>query len=181
MRLVNPNFGKPAQWPEIWNDPLPYDVNCVRASNALILRRIGYDVRAGAGTYLPNDSEIQNAVHALSMWNRDGKTVQFLAVMGRSGSSNMKTLRGMSQGSPEGAFGVVQGAWQNGGAHIWCWEKQGGRIVFWDGQTGEKVPTSTYMEKLNEGTMVFARLDDASPSDDLLNVISIDEPDRKEK
>lgn len=179
--LVNPNFGKSAQWPEIWNHPLPYNVNCVRAANTLILRCLGYDVRAGAGTYLPADSEIQNAAHALSMWKRDGKPLQFLAWMGQSGPSNQETLRGMNRTSPEGAFGVVQGAWQEGGAHIWCWEKRGKKILFWDGQTGQKVATSTYMKRLKRGTMRFARLDDASPSDELLNVISIDEPDRKEQ
>lgn len=182
---VNPRYGQPARWPEVWGGNLPYDVNCVRASLALVLRRMGYDVHAGAGMYEPQDGSY-NAGEALARWTRDGQPVQLLAARySRGGPSNSATLTALRRSVPDGAYGVITGTWtnpdgsQSSAGHIWCWEKSGGRILFWDGQTGKKVSTAQRVQRIFQGTLAFARLDDAAPTDSVLDVVSIEEPDRR--
>lgn len=81
---------------------------------------------------------------------------------------------------PVGSYGVIRCSWKEGGGHIWCWEidKEEG-LVFWDGQTGAKPPVRSCMGQAKRSSVLFARLDKATPTDGILDVVSIPEPERK--
>lgn len=175
---VNPSYGAVGQWPEVWGTTKPYTINCARCSMALPLRKLGYDVQAGAGGYRPSEGGFNTAV-AVSRWQRDGKPVMLEYGRTRSGNPSDKvTLTALRQ-MPEGSFGVIRCSWKTRGGHVWNWEVSDGQLIFWDGQIGRSVDVEQRLALAKRGTLMYARLDDAMPTDDVLDVISIPEPPKR--
>lgn len=83
VKNVNPHFSEASSaWPEVFREKhshyyLPYNVNCVRCSMTFELRMRGYDLKAGAGGYRPEDPKAWNSADALARWiGPDGEEVQ---------------------------------------------------------------------------------------------------------
>lgn len=180
---VNPHYGETSQWPEVWGAEHPYNVNCVRCSVTLILQHLGYHVEAGAGGYRPVSGG-WNSAEMLSHWvSEDGRPVEFIAMptgKNRGTISNKRTLA-LLQREPVGSYGVVRASWsRNRGSHIWNYEVTKDRgVVFWDAQPGKEVSIEAYYSEFKRGSFMFARLDNALPSDELLEIVSIPEPERR--
>lgn len=177
---VNPNYNVSGQWPVVFGER-PYNVNCVRCSTALALRRLGYDVQAGAGSYMPAslNGAFNNTDEAVSRWKRDGKTVELWQSRTRLGDpSDTGTLKELRR-QQDGAFGVIRASWERGGGHVWNWEIVNGELTFWDGQIGQQVPVDSRLALTKKGTIMWARLDNATPTDNLLDVVSIPEPEAR--
>ena len=196
---VNPGYA---------TDNSAYRINCVRVSNAVELRRRGYDVTAGPGSFDPDyrnpgttsfmrqalderrattarnaKARIDNADVAMTGWRTEEGAVRIpqsapKSKKGLAGGQNAATLDMFENGVPDGARGFAVGNWDRGGAHIWNWEKSDGRISFYEAQapTGA-FPNEKYLDRLKRGSLRMVRVDDLTPTDDILKVIDHD-PDR---
>lgn len=178
---VNPYRWEPTQWPDVW-DPdgedesarSPYRVNCARCVHALLLRHLGYDVQAGAGSYKPVDGARGNTAEALTRWSGpDGRPVML-----RGFRDDRRTLEWMREHLPTGSFGIMRVTFARGRGHTWVWEQTSDGLVFWDGQSGRRATQMDYTQ-VKAGSLAFARLDNAVPADDVLDVVSIPEPERR--
>lgn len=179
---VNPHYERAGQWPEVFG-PVPYRNNCVRCAATLELRARGYDLEAGAGMYRPL-SDLQNSWDMVQRWvDREGNPVQFGSRLTTRGKPSNKLTLNWVLRQPEGARGVMACTWmkdgRRNGGHIWNWRIKNGQLEFWDGQAGRKVELKEYLSIAYPGTIRVARLDEALPTDALLEVVSIPEPRRK--
>lgn len=191
---TNPNYRrKNPQWESIFRTKTPYDVNCVRCSMALQLRKRGYKVTAGAGLYTPKD-----APKIVRLWSPkgsvwvNGQTISWLkhwrnadGYMPSPGSvahggrqSNKQTQKNL-ENEPINSSGVV--SWSLKGAkygHIVCWEKtKKGELLFWDGQSGQSLDKLPNLDKIRKDSLQYFRLDNFEPDDGILDVISIPAPE----
>lgn len=190
---ANPNFTGS------YNDP--YSVNCVRASHATEARLRGLDLTAGRDTYLNQapPGGIWNAISkdcaelglrannsvvaVTSAWRGpNGEVRNFYkaqrAKTGVKGGANAQTLIDLNEAVPDGARGFARGRWQKkygGGGHIWNWVKQNGKIRYFESQTHEGfVDTKKTNAMLMRGSLEVIRVDDLTPTDELLGVIGVD-------
>lgn len=195
-------------WAAIANDVNPrfgtvrgYGVNCVRVSHASEMRRRGYDVTAGNGTYhgfrpsgdalreltadcKENSVRMNNSVYAVTAsWRGpEGEIRNFYKATktekGTKGGTNMQTLLDLNAAVPDGARGVARGRWQKkhgGGGHIWNWYKEDGKIKFFEGQTREgTINAEERVEMLVRGSFEVFRVDDMVPTNEVLGVIGVD-------
>nr|WP_047260109.1 toxin glutamine deamidase domain-containing protein [Corynebacterium uterequi] len=175
----------------------PWKVNCVRCVSASELRRRGYDVTAGAGTF-KSPADIGNAQHSLNIGWRNtetGKPPELVTWRGMTKKADQSLVKYFNKTMPDGARGFATNSWKTENelrrekwlppvpdgdkrsGHILVWEKIGRRIVFHDPQTGEVRQTPTaYMahkEYLN-GSLSMCRIDDCQPLDGVLDVLGGD-------
>ena len=184
----NPNFDKiPGVVPDGMGEK-PWNVNCVRCVSTAELRRRGYDVTAGPGTFVAPNGGF-NAHEALDIgWrNREtGEPPKFLAMRGNSKKSDRDLVKYLNKSMPDGARGFVTNLWDSVSGHILVWEKKGNRVVFHDPQNGKTniVPSKYldgYIEEIDgklwerrgimPGSLTAVRIDDCDPVDGVLDVI----------
>ena len=182
-----------------YNDP--YNVNCVKVSHTVEARVRNLDLTAGRGTYngvIPTNDvwdaiaadckkyniRQNNSVYAVtSAWRGpNGEVRNFYKAQsvkkGVKGGVNAQTLIDLNDSVPDGARGFARGRWQKkygGGGHIWNWVKQDGKIRYFEAQTHEGfIDVEKRTDKLVRGSLEVFRVDDLTPTDELLGVIGVD-------
>lgn len=192
----NPNFDKvPGVVPEGMGEK-PWNVNCVRCVSTAELRRRGYDVTAGPGSFVaPNGGFNGQESLDIGWRNRDtGESPKFFAVPGNSKKSDRDLLKYLNKSMPDRARGFMINSWltknerrasmglpplpdpeaNERSGHIVVWEKLGNKIVIHDPQDGTvKTASSKYIASsvFKSGSLAAVRIDDCDPVDGVLDVI----------
>lgn len=134
------------------------------------------DVRTG-GTYKGASNFVSTTDVAMNAWRTaDGATrvPQSAMKAAAKGGRNAATVEMFERGVPEGATGFAEGKWKGrkDSSHIWNWTKQDGKIKFFEAQNGSGFrPRSEYLDRLSDATLRMVRVDDLTPTDDILKVI----------
>lgn len=193
---ANPN-GKLVTWldePEVYKHRRHYLVNCVRCTHTWELRRRGYDVTAGLGSYRSVDLSAGNSQIALAKGfkTKDGKEPDFWHIKAPAGKprgrqQDLDLIRYMEQELPAGARGFVSVVWpltaeekrmknpppQIG--HTLVWEKKKKYVYFYDPQVGDiNLKPRSYIRRIDPGSMRAVRTDDLELKDDILDVVGGD-------
>lgn len=176
----------------------PHTGNCVRVTQAVELRRRGYDVVAQSGVYNSeytsmseriflydmavdgNGSGIDNSAIAIAAgWETpEGLTRTFYAApkarKGLKGGKNMATIREMEETVPDGARGFARCEWsRSNSGHIWNWVKEDGEIRFFEAQDFSGFVTrDTYLSRMKAGSLMLIRMDDMVPTDAVLHTVA---------
>ncbi|MDY5785871.1 phage minor capsid protein [Corynebacterium sp.] len=197
-----PLLAKPATWDEVKDSTNPrygdkgFGVNCQRVTAAAEMRLRGYDLTAGSGSvyYKVTMSDVGDVLQGIKArglsrlpstyqmsvaWRTaEGKArlpYKASEALGKGGV-NMQTVRDMQDLMPEGARGFAVGLWskQNSG-HIWNWVKKDGEIKFFEAQSKTGfVDVDDYLDSLQRGSLEMIRVDDLTPTDQVLGVISVE-------
>nr|WP_279020409.1 hypothetical protein [Mobiluncus mulieris] len=105
---VNPRLDQIAIWPEVWGSNLPYNINCVRCSTVLLLRRKGFSLGAGAGSYIPKERGF-NTGTAVSFW-KDAEGIPLeLSPLGKGNKQAFSECEGTSD---IGSYGYMRCSWK---------------------------------------------------------------------
>lgn len=156
LKRANPLYG---------TDP-NYGINCTHCVSTMELRTRGYDLQA-----LPLPREFSEggrmgrpAADILRTWRTpEGGTAAYRQVNSRNITN---TRRAITDAGPGSRWWVTV-AWKGGGAHIFTAENVGGKVVFSDPQDPTR-DASTYISRARPGQVWIARVDDLTPTDDVL-------------
>ena len=147
-----------------------FGVNCVHVVNAHELRRRGYDVTA---TPLPEGFPMsgRSSLDAYRRWRRADGTKPLPELMAGSPAQAKR----LAEAWPVGARGWIRLTWQRtfgGGGHIYNVERTPEGLRWLDAQTGEvDVDYDRRMRKASRGTVSLMRVDDLTPTDEVLEFV----------
>lgn len=163
ISMANPDFRKVESFDLLF----AYQGNCTRAVMASELRRAGYDLTAGPGEY---EGGLEQAV---SLWVKSNAPVRMRRVSTSANRSPLSELEeAIASECPDNSHGVASIGLVSGGLHAITWEIKDGRVIFHDPQIGRSdIGTDLQGKIASLREMKWARLDDAEPTDDVLNVV----------
>jgi len=138
-----------------------YSLNCGNCVAAYELRRRGIDVEAQPRDWMPDDEWANLFEGFLRQKPTSKTTVKVVEEL------ELKILS-WGEGARGTIFGVIMGSPQMG--HFFSVEVSGGKVMFVDSQIN-MVDVRSYFEGLVPQSIVFGRLDNLKPSDNIINVV----------
>ena len=157
---TNPNYS---------GDYREYSENCQRCVVAYEARRRGYDVEAQA-TYPGDDlNKIayydQNSNVSRGRWMGAFQDAKPQSVAAKTEQGVIDNIENKMSGYGNGARGVIQIFYKNGGGHVFNVEQMNGKTVFIEAQTGVIKDFKSTMRYVDPGSVVLVRTDNLKLSD----------------
>lgn len=143
-----------------------YTINCAHVVNAYELRRRGYRVSA---TRLPDNMVGRQVQQVLNTWTDASGQHRAMTL------TRTATVANIINNWPPGARGWIAVNWKTGGGHVFNVEKTPeGAVNYVDAQTNTVMDPTTVSTYWNRATPLakIARVDDLTPSNDVLQFIS---------
>jgi hypothetical protein len=156
LEAVNPNYGKEAD----------YNENCGNCIAAFEMRRRGFDVEANPRMAMPIKEWLDMFEEFKALKPASESKVGVLDILTREISS-----------WGEGARGTIYGVWdwrENYG-HFFSVEVCKGKVMFVDSQDG-KSDVAWYFDRMKPDSIIYGRLDNLSPSENIIHTVKNREP-----
>lgn len=130
--------------------------NCSSCANAYEMRRRGFDVEAeGVGQVGRYSQEYVDG-----WWHEKDGTPAFANPL-----LSVNGLNSFMKKQPAGARGFISGSWEQGGGHVFVWEKTKDGVRYLNPQTPEDIDGSWFISQMKASSLRATRIDDKVPNE----------------